>query len=92
MKFFIDAIKLKPEEMTIRFTFALRDSSLSSLLMVPRARLVIEGRHLKYVLGIKTKTKGRRRVNTFVESQKHRLERRNLLKRNAGYKRVKKIT
>jgi hypothetical protein len=60
--------------------------------MVPRARSVTEGRQLKYVLGIKTKTKGRRRVNTFVESQKHRLERRNLLKRNAGYKRVKKIT
>lgn len=37
--------------------------------MVPRARLVTEGRQLKYVLGIKTKTKGRRRVNTFVESQ-----------------------
>jgi hypothetical protein len=37
--------------------------------MVPRARLVIEGRQLKYVLGIKTKTKGRRRVNIFIESQ-----------------------
>ncbi|MGC8789619.1 MAG: hypothetical protein ACP5QM_06880 [Caldisericum sp.] len=35
-----------------------------------RDRLVTEGNFsLKYVLGIKTKTKGRRRVNTFVESQ-----------------------
>jgi len=38
LKFFIDAIKLTPEEMTVRFTFALPDSSLSSFLMVPRAR------------------------------------------------------
>lgn len=37
--------------------------------MVPRARLVTEGRQLKYVLRIKTKTKGRRKVNEFVESQ-----------------------
>jgi hypothetical protein len=37
--------------------------------MVPRARLVIEGRQLKYTLRIKTKTKGRMRANTFVESQ-----------------------
>jgi len=36
--------------------------------IVPRARDVAEGRQLKYVLEIKSKTKGRRRVNTFVES------------------------
>jgi hypothetical protein len=35
---------------------------------VPRARSVTEGRQLKYVLRIKTKTKGRRRVSTFIES------------------------
>ena len=35
-----------------------------------RARRIVEGNFpLKYVLGIKTKTKGRKRVNTFVESQ-----------------------
>jgi len=38
LKFFIDAIKLTPEEMTVKFTFALPDSTLSSFLMVPRAR------------------------------------------------------
>ena len=46
-----------------------QNNKLSAFCMVPRARLVTEGRQLKYVLGIKTKTKGRRRVNTFVELQ-----------------------
>ena len=36
--------------------------------MVPRARRVTEDRQLKYVLRIKTKTKGRKRVNTFIGS------------------------
>jgi len=54
--------------MTVRFTFALPDSSLSSFLMVPRARRVIEGNQLKYVLKIKEKTRERRKVNIFIKS------------------------
>lgn len=36
--------------------------------VVPRARNVIEGNQLKYVLGIKEKSKGRRGADVFIKS------------------------
>ncbi len=36
LKFFISAIKLTPEEMSVYFTFSLPEPTLSSFLMVPR--------------------------------------------------------
>ena len=55
MKFFIDVIKLTPEEMTVRFTFAPPDSSLSSFLIVPGARSDTKRRQTEIVYTEKIK-------------------------------------
>jgi hypothetical protein len=38
LKFFIHTIKVTPEELSVHFTFSLPEPTLSSFLMVPRAR------------------------------------------------------